>query len=78
MKRDGETIHPLFEQRLDRLRRHVAAGKAGAAGGDDGIDARVGDPAFDDDADRVDVVDDDLARRELVTGGGEPIGQRRS
>jgi hypothetical protein len=36
---DGKAIHPLFEQRLDRLRRHVAAGKAGAAGGDDRIDA---------------------------------------
>src|SRR5882672_7320408 len=42
VERDGETIHPLFEQRLDRLRRHVAAGEAGAAGGDDGVDAGIG------------------------------------
>ena len=35
VERDRETVHPLLEQRLDRLRRHVAAGKAGAAGGDD-------------------------------------------
>src|SRR4029079_17449238 len=28
---DGEAIHPLFEQRLDRLGGNIAAGKAGAA-----------------------------------------------
>src|SRR3954467_7712004 len=44
VKRGGETVHPLLEQRLDRLRRHVAAGKAGAAGGYDNVDALVGDP----------------------------------
>src|SRR3989475_5273998 len=31
----GEALHALLEQRLDRLPRHVAAGEAGAAGGDD-------------------------------------------
>src|SRR5205814_10084958 len=30
MKGDGKPIHPLFEQRLDRFGRHVAAGKTGA------------------------------------------------
>src|SRR3954453_12158110 len=44
---DGKAIHPLFEQRLDGLRRDVAAGKAGAAGGDDRIDAGIGDPPLD-------------------------------
>src|SRR5882672_5851207 len=78
VKRDGETIHPLFEQRLDRLRRDVAAGEAGAAGGYDGIDAWIGDPFPDDAADRLDVVGDDLARRELVTGGREALRQRGS
>ena len=76
VKGDGETVHALFEQRLDRLRRDVAAGEAGAAGGDDGVDAGVGDPSPDDDADRVDIVDDDLARRQPVTGGDEPLRQR--
>ena len=75
---DGKAIHPLFEQRLDRLRRHVAAGEAGAAGGDDRIDVAIGDPFFDEDADRVDLVRDDLARREVVTGRGKPLGQRGS
>ena len=33
-----EAVHALFEQRLQRLRRDVAAGEAGAAGGDDDVD----------------------------------------
>ena len=78
VERDRKTVHPLFEQRLDRLRRDVAAGKAGAAGGDDGIDARIGDPAPDDDADRIDVVDDDLARRQMMTGARQTVRQRGS
>src|SRR6202041_881166 len=32
----------------------------------------------DDDADRIDVIDDDLARRQSVTGGDEAFGQRGS
>jgi len=28
MKGDGKSVHALFEQRLDGLRRHVAAGKS--------------------------------------------------
>src|SRR5260221_8025231 len=65
---DGKTVHPLFEQRLDRLRRNVAAGKAGAAGGDDRVHPWIGDPSLDDDADRIDVVDNDFARREMMSG----------
>src|SRR5262249_24412780 len=38
---DGKTIHALLEQRLDRLGRDVAAGKAGAAGRDDDVDALI-------------------------------------
>ena len=34
----GEAVHALLEQRLDCLRRHVAAGEAGAAGRDDDVD----------------------------------------
>ena len=68
-----EAVHALLEQRLDRLRRHVAAGKAGAAGGDDDIDAGIGDPALDGDADRLDVISDDLARGELVTGRDQTV-----
>ena len=40
-----EPVHPLLEQRLQRLRRHVAAGEAGAAGGDDRIDRRDRSPS---------------------------------
>mgnify|MGYP003694111325 CR=1 FL=1 len=60
-----KTVHPLFEQRLDGLRRHVAAGETGTAGGDDRVNAWIGNPALDDHADDVHVVDDDLARRRL-------------
>src|SRR5207248_9951566 len=49
---DGKSIHPLFEQRFDRFGRHVAAGKTGAAGGDDDIDACIRNPPLDDAADR--------------------------
>src|ERR1700733_10127058 len=72
MKGDGKAVHPLLKQRLDCFRRYVAAGKAGPAGSDDGIDAFVRDPALDDDADRIDVIDDDLPRGELVPGGDDP------
>ena len=75
---DGKSIHPLFEQRFDRFGRHVAAGKTGAAGGDDDIDARIRNPPLDDAADRVDVIGDDLTRREMVTGRGETFRQRRA
>src|SRR5271155_4628512 len=45
MKGDGKAIHSLFKQWLDRFRRHVATGEASAAGGNDSIDASVGNPA---------------------------------
>jgi hypothetical protein len=50
----------------------------GAAGGNDRIDAGIGDPAFDDDSDRIDVVDNDLARGQMMTGGRQPLRQRRA
>jgi hypothetical protein len=73
VKDNGKSIHALFEQRLDRFRRHVAAGEAGAAGGDDDVDARIGDPRPDDGADRFDVVGDDLACRQSVPRRGQPV-----
>src|SRR4030088_3598355 len=53
MECDGKTIHPLFKKWLDRLRRYVAPGETGAAGGYDRIDSRIGNPLFYDSADRV-------------------------
>src|SRR6478672_3896107 len=78
VKGDRKAVHALLEQRLDRLRRDVAAGKAGAAGGDDRIHARISDPAPDDAADRVDIVGDDLACRQVMAGGGDPLRKRRA
>jgi hypothetical protein len=55
-----------FEQRLHRVRRHVAAGEPRAAGRDDHVDARVGDPALHLGADLRQVVGDDLAFHQRV------------
>src|SRR3954453_23138224 len=68
VERDRKAVHALLEQRLDRLRRDVAPGEAGAAGGDDDIDAGIRDPAADRAADRLDIVGDELARGEMVPG----------
>ncbi|MEY9659953.1 hypothetical protein ABH980_006960 [Bradyrhizobium ottawaense] len=67
---DGKTVHALLEQGLDRLRRDVASGEAGAAGRDDDVDAAICDPAANDGADRLDIVGDDLARGETMAGRG--------
>ena len=58
-----EGFHALLEQRLDRFRRHVAAGKAGAADGDDYVYRRIGDPGFHLRADLLHIVGHDRARR---------------
>ena len=64
-----KAVHALLEDRLQRLRRHVAAGEAGAAGGDHHVDALVARPAKHLVADRRGVVGDDIARR---PAGGRP------
>ena len=52
-----EAVDPLSNSGLDRLGRDVAAGEAGAAGGDDGVDlARASSSALIRGADRLDVV----------------------
>src|SRR5262249_4737261 len=55
--------------------RHVAAGEAGAAGGDDDVDGRIGDPGFDLLANPLDVVGDDLAAGDDVPRALDPLGQ---
>ena len=63
-----EAVHALLEERLQRLRRHVAAGEAGAAGGDHHVDAGIGDPGLHLRADRL-ASSVTIARgRELVAG----------
>src|SRR6476646_1170254 len=63
-----EAVDLLLEQRLDRLRRHVALGKASASGGDDHIDLRILDPLLSLLADVLSVVRHDRSRRDLVAG----------
>ena len=71
-----EAVHALLEERLERLRRDVAPGEAGAAGGDDDVDRRIGDPAPHDGADVVDVVRHDLARGETWPASRDALGER--
>ena len=40
VKDDGKAVDRLVEQGGERLRRHVASGEAGAAGGNDHVDLR--------------------------------------
>ena len=63
-----EAVHLLLEQRLDRLGRNVAAGEAGAAGGDHHVDELVVDPGLHVLADGLDVVLDDGAFGERMAG----------
>ena len=77
-RKHRESLHPLLEQRLDRLWRHVAAGEAGAASGDDHIDQLVGDPGLHPRADFLDVVGDDAALGHDMAGGADALGQRRA
>src|SRR5580704_14039918 len=72
-----EAVHLLVEQRLDRLRGNIAAGETGAAGGDDDVDHRIGDPGFDARADRLDVVGDDAALGDVMAGGDDALHQHR-
>ena len=67
-KQRRERLHLLFEQRLDRFRRDVAAGEPGSAGGNDDIDHRIGDPGLDARADRLDVVGHDAALGDDMSG----------
>ncbi len=56
-----KALDGLVEQGLHRLGRHVAAGQAGAAGGDDGVNLARSDPGLDLAADLLDVVAHDGA-----------------
>ena len=69
----GKALHPFFEQRFDGVRRHVAAGEARAARGDDDIHIRTGYPAFHRRADFLDIVGDNGAVREQTPGLRQPF-----
>ena len=58
--------------------RAVAAGQAGAAGGDDGVDGLVGDPLGHDGADAVAVVGFEEALVELVACRCDALGEQRA
>jgi len=65
----------LLVDRVKRLGRDVAPGQPGAAGGDDDIDVRIGDPGPQPGDDGGLVVDDDGAVDELVAGVRDALDQ---
>jgi hypothetical protein len=71
-----EAFHFLFEQRLDRFGRDVAAGEAGATGADDHVDIRRVDPCLHTGADHGDVVGYDRAVVDRMTGRLDAVGER--
>src|SRR5690606_16916470 len=75
MEHDREAIHALVEQGFERFGGDIAAGKAGPAGGDNGIDGRIGAPGGDHIADLLDIVPDDLPVDEFVARGCDALGQ---
>ncbi len=78
MKHGGEAIHLLLQQGLDRFRRHVLAGEAGAAGGDDDVDALVPNPGFYLFADRFHLILYDGPRDDPVARAFDPLLQQRA
>jgi hypothetical protein len=66
---------PIF---FDSFRRHVPAGKAGAAGGDHDIDELVGNPGLHALPDRLDFILDDRAFGDDVAGCANTLDQRRA
>jgi hypothetical protein len=75
---DREPVHLAPEQRPDRLGRDVARREAGAAGGENDVDARILGPGGHPFADRLDLVGDDGAAGELVPRRGQPLDQQAS
>src|SRR5262249_52702270 len=73
-----KTVHTLLEQRLDRLRRHVPSGEAGAAGGDDHVDCRIRYPLFDLRADAADLIGDYGAASDRMARLVDTLNQRRA
>ena len=70
-----EAVHALGEERLQRLRRDVASGKAGAARGDDDVDIVSCDPCLDRALDRLSLILCNSAIDEPVAGFLDAPGQ---
>ena len=70
-----EPLDDLVEQRRHRFGRDVAAGEAGAAGRDDGVDLRIVDPGLDGGADPRFVVRHDRARGEHMARAFDRAGE---
>ena len=78
MKDGGKSVHGLLEQRFERFRRYVPAGKSGAAGGDDHVHTLLLRPCGDVFLDGGNIVLDDCPVDQLVAGLFEPLDQSRA
>ena len=72
----AKAFHMLVKQDADRLGRAVAAGKAGAAGNNDRLGERVGDPGRKHGANLVNVILDDAAVSQQVPGAVQGLHQK--
>ena len=75
MKSVAKAGDRLLVDGLVRLDGHVAAGEAGAAGRDDGVDLRVGDPGAEPRLDLALLVAHDRPVGEHVAGRRQPLDQ---
>src|SRR3984893_8648091 len=71
----AEALYALLEQPLQRLGRDVAAGAAGAAGGDHRLDPGIVDPLLYLGADHLHVVGDDGAVGQHMAVAGDALDQ---
>ena len=70
-----ESRYGFFVERFKRFGRHVAAGHTGAAGGDDHVHFRIGDPFFEHELNRLDFVFHDLFGDYVMARLFSPIHQ---
>ena len=76
MEHDGEAVHHPVKHRPHGFRREIARGEAGAAGGQDHIDVRIGGPGLDLGLDGRDVIRNDHSGEQPMTGRLKPPRQQ--
>src|SRR5579875_556702 len=78
MKEEGEAVHFPLKHRTDGFGRYVARRKAGASGGDDDVNPRVGNEGSDLGANGFDIVANNRLSGKLVAGTNDSFGKERS
>ena len=78
MEHDRKPIHLTAEQRFQSLGRYIARREAGAAGCQDDVNPRVGDPPANDLPDLVDFVLDDGTLDQCMACSRGPVAKEPS